>query len=108
TDPSAGQRRSDLRQRAGPARVNPPRRAARARKLGDQRHREAAGMGGADELFGIRGGFTVFEPGLERVRSLKGTAAHGEASAALDQIAFPFCFGCAAWHTTSSVRDPLA
>lgn len=42
------------------------RREARGLKLERQRHREASGMGGGDQLFGI-GALLVLEAGLERI-----------------------------------------
>src|SRR5882762_6196185 len=75
---------------------------SRARKLGGQRHRKAAGMGGAEELFGIGSRLAVFDSRLERIRPLEGAAFDCESSAPLDQVTFPLCFSFAAWHDTST------
>src|SRR5574341_2216290 len=103
-DPRDGEPVADLLQGHCRARVDPGRCEPRARELSDQRHREAAGMRGADELFRIGGGLSVFEARLERVWTFEGPAADGESAAALDEIALPFCFGFPAWHDNVSSR----
>src|SRR6267378_2641912 len=66
-DPRDGESVADLRQSYGRACVDPLWREAGTRQLGGQCHREAAGVGSAEELFWIRGRFTVLQARLERV-----------------------------------------
>src|SRR5690606_30198927 len=65
--------------------------------LGDhvrEEHREAAGVGGADELLGVRAALAVLEAGAERVGLVgDGAALGGDGAGAFFERAAPLGFG---------------
>src|SRR3989441_11746396 len=81
--------------------VDALRRDACARKLRGQRHREAAGVGRADQLFRVSSRLARFKSGLERIWAVKGTAPDFQPPAPFGQITFPFCLCVLCWHTAS-------
>src|SRR5438445_10540036 len=70
-------------------------------KLRGQRHREAAGVGRADQLFRVGSRLARFKSGLERIWAVQRTAPDFQPPAAFGQITFPFCLCFLCWHTAS-------
>src|SRR5206468_3539836 len=97
-DPGDGEPFADLLELHLRARVDARRRQSRARKVRGQRHREAPGVSGADQLLRVGGGLAFLESGFERIRAVKGTAADSQPPAAFGQIPLPFCFCLSCWH----------
>src|SRR5436309_3347944 len=91
-DPGDGEPFADLLELHLRARVDARRRQPRARKVRGQRHREAPGVSGADQLLRVGGGLAFLESGFERIRAVKGTAADSQPPAGFGQIPLPFCF----------------
>ena len=73
------------------------RRRAVARERARQGHRVAAGVGGGDQLFGVRPR-AVFEPRLERIRPDPRAAADRHRPLAAHDVAFPNRCTCSLWH----------
>jgi hypothetical protein len=64
--------------------VNTGRREPGARKLRGQRHREAAGVRRANQLFWVRARLAILETRLERIRQVERSAADSEPPASVD------------------------
>jgi len=75
--------------------LDPARGEARLGQAVAKGHREAARVGGADQLFGVGAG-AFFKTGAERVLALEGPASQLHAAIAGDQVAFPdgLCGAC--------------
>src|ERR1700687_519228 len=98
-DPGDGKRLSHFFESYLRNRVEARRCYAGARQLRRQRHREAPGVRRADQLLRVGGRLAVFKARLERVGTVKGSAADFQPPAAVGELAFPFCFRRASWHT---------
>src|SRR5207237_7389096 len=93
-------------------RVDARRGEARLGQAVGERHREAAGVGGGDELLGICAG-AVLEAGAERVLPFEGAPAEAHGSLAIGQVALPPGLGLSYGHldillgpVDSSTPDP--
>src|SRR5207249_3913474 len=100
-DPGDGKPLADPLQRHLRTGVNARRREARPRKLRGQCHREAPGVGSADQLLRVGRRLAFFKSGFERIRPVKGAAAHSQPPAAFGEIALPFRFCLPCWHGAS-------
>src|SRR5205823_4198161 len=77
------------------------RRMAGALEPAGQRHREAAGVGGADQLLGVRSG-SLLEARGEGVLTFERAAPEAHGSLAVSQAAFPTCGRAAFGHSVPS------
>src|SRR5947199_1553412 len=81
-DPGDGKPLADPLQRHLRTGVDARRRETGPRKLRGQRHREAPGVGSADQLLRVGRRLAFFQSGFERIRAVKGAAAHSQPPAA--------------------------
>src|SRR6266699_4937765 len=100
-DPGDGEPFADLLQGDFRAGLDARRREARTRKLRSQCHREAPGVGSADQLLRVGGCLAFLESRLERIRAVEGAAADSQPPAPFGQIALPFRFCLPCWHGTA-------
>src|SRR5581483_9043635 len=72
------------------------------REQAGERHREAAGLGGADQLFWVGRALDLFDAGLERERTFERAAAERDPTTPVGNRALPISVGASGDAETQS------